>query len=66
MEQTDFLVAKTTAGDLEIFPGHADHERDEAFAKHSGHSIIQRCATREEAQALVGTLTDQAVAAMMS
>jgi hypothetical protein len=66
MEQTDFLVVKLAAGGLGIFSGHADRERDEAFAKRTGHNIIKRCGTREEAQAVVGTFTDQAVAAMMS
>ena len=66
MQQTDFLVVETGVGTLGIFPGHADHERDEAFARSTGHRIIQRCSTREEAADLVSKLTEQAVPAALS
>lgn len=59
-EPNGFLVVEQTGG-LAIFPAHENDVRDEAFARSMGYQLIQRCSTREEAESLVGELTDKAI-----
>jgi hypothetical protein len=59
MEKTDFLVVQIENGGLAIFPGHADHEADERFARFTKHTILKRCATNEEAQTEIAAIVER-------